>query len=621
MRTLIFGCDKMNKDVYDLTNPQKSIWMSEQFYGNTNINNIVGYLRIDKKADLNALEKAFNFFVMKNDSFKTKIILEDNTPKQYFDDFVYENIEIIDLKDETQLLEFETSFPMQRVEVLDNFLFLTKLLRFPNGSGILVLTAHHLIADAWTMTLVLEEIYQNYLKIINGETIDLTPNPSYLDFITSQSKYMTSEKFENDREFWQNQFENMPNIISFKNNSTVTNNSKISITADRKICTLDKNLVLQIREFCKEHNISDYIFLFSIFNIYFGNIFNNNNFVIGNPVLNRSGVKEKNMTGMFVSIMPFIVNVPETSSFLAFCNSIQNSQRQMYRHLRFPYHEILNFVRKKHDFSDSLYDIVFSYQNATIPSYCKWLPNRSQAESSQIHIKNIAEEKDNLSIHYDFLTDIFSQSDIDLMHSRILGIINQVLADPKISIQNIEIISASEKRLLLKTFNDTKAKYNKNSNIVKEFEKIVEQYPKNTAIIDKNHHYTYEEINYRSNYLAQIIQSKNISNDIIAFSLSRSVDMIIAILAILKSGHTYMPIDPEYPIERINFMLENSNTNLFITSKDFQKKTNYNDECIYFEDLKFDVQTPNLNISIPNDKACYIIYTSGSTGVPKAVIL
>lgn len=605
----------MKNNIYDLTNPQKSIWMTEQFYSNTNINNIVGYLKIDKNADCKAIEKAFNYFVMKNDSFKTKIILQDSSPKQYFDDFIYEDIEIIDLKDETQLLEFESSFPMQQVPILDNFLFLAKLLRFPNGSAIFVLTAHHLIADAWTMSLVLEQIYENYKHIIAHEEIDLSPNPSYLDFIKSQESYMTSNKFEIDKQFWQDQFKTLPNIVSFKKNI------KASIHANRKIFSLKKSLVEKINEFCKNHSISNYIFLFSIFNIYFKNIFNCDNFVIGNPVLNRSNFKEKNMTGMFVSIMPFIVNFTKSLSFLDVCKLISKQQKQMYIHIRFPYHEILNFVRKIHDFSDSLYDIVFSYQNATIPSYCKWLPNHSQAESLQIHVKNIAEENNDLSILYDFLTDIFSEEDINLMHNRILGLIKQVLKEPEIIIDNLEIISSSEKKLLLKTFNDTKAEYSKNSNIVEQFEKIVKNYPNNTAVIDKNTSYTYKEINDKSNFLANIILEKNINTDIIAFSLKRSVDMVVTILAILKSGHTYMPIDPEYPIDRINFMLENSKTKVLITNRNFYKKLNYNKNCIYYEDLLFDKEIENINLQISNTKPCYIMYTSGSTSIPKAVTI
>ena len=606
---------EMEKKIYELTNPQKSIWMTEQFYDNTNINNIVGYLKIEKNADLKALEKAVNYLFMKNESFKTKILLEDSNPKQYFDDFVYENIEIIDLKDETQLLEFEASFPMQQVKVLDNFLFLTKLLRFPDGTGIFVITAHHLIADAWTMSLVLQEIHQNYLDILEGKEIDLTPNPSYLEFIKSQNQYMESNKFEKDKEFWQTQFETLPNVVSFKNNR------KVSIQADRKIYTFDKSLVNQITEFCQKNNISDYIFLLSIFSIYLKNIFNCDNFIIGNPVLNRSNYKEKHMTGMFVSIMPFLVDFPKSSSFVDWCHSMANKQKQMYRHLRFPYHEILDFVRKTHDFSDSLYDIVFSYQNATIPSFCKWLHNRSQAESLQIHIKNIAEEKNNLSIHYDFLTDIFLAEEIDLLHQRILGLIRQVLKQPNQEIKDLEIISDSEKKLLLKTFNDTKVKYHKFSNIVKEFEKIVQQYPQNIAVTDKNISYTYQELNEKANFLAQKIIDQKKKTDVIAFSLNRSVDMVVTILGILKSGHTYMPIDPEYPIERIEFMLENSQTELLITNQKFSAKIKYQGTCIYYEDMDFDKKVKNLNLTIPNDKPCYIMYTSGSTGIPKAVTI
>ena len=291
----------MKKEMYELTNPQKSIWMSEQFYNNTNINNIVGTITFGKHTDFKALEKAFNYFVMKNDSFKTKIVMQESMPKQYFDDFVYESIEIIDLKDETQLLEFENSFPMKQVDVLDNFLFSIKFVRLPNDFGILFLTAHHLIADAWTMSLVLDEIYKNYTEIVSQKEIDLTPNPSYGEFIKSQNDYMTSTKFEKDQLFWQEQFKDLPNVVSFKNNT------KVSIQADRIIYTLDKFLVNQIDDFCKNNGISEYIFLLSIFSIYFRNIFNCDNFIIGNPVLNRSNFKEKNMTGMFVSCLFLLI--------------------------------------------------------------------------------------------------------------------------------------------------------------------------------------------------------------------------------------------------------------------------------------------------------------------------
>ena len=604
-----------NKELFELTNPQKSIWYTEQFYNGSNINNITGYLKISKNANLKALEQAFNIFVQKNDSFKIKISLENNSPKQFFDAYKYQNIEVLNLNNETDLESFENNFPLKTISVLDNFLFLTKLLSFPDGSGILVLTTHHLISDAWTMTLCLEQIYDNYQKIINNEIISQESNPSYLEFIQSQEKYMNSDKFIADKDYWEEKFKTLPGILSFKNGS------KTSLNANRKICDFDSDLLNSINEFCKNHNISDYVFLLAIFNIYFKNISNLEHFVIGNPIFNRANFREKNMTGMFVSIMPFTVDFTESLSFADFCTQLASEQKKMYRHIKYPYHEILNYIRAKHDFSDSLYDVVFSYQNESIPSYCKWLTNHTQAESLQIHIKNISNEFSNISIHYDYLTDIFTENDIQLMHNRIISLIKQVISNPSILIDDLEIISTEEKFTLLNTFNDTKSIYPNNSNIVAEFEKIVELYPENIAVIDSNNSLTYSELNYKANFLAKKILELNVESEIIAFSLKRSSDIIVAILAILKSGHTYMPIDPDYPIDRINFMLENSNTKILMSTKMFLSNIKFNETFINIDDLNFDYTTPNLNLQIPSNKKAYIMYTSGSTGIPKAVTI
>ena len=170
---------------------------------------------------------------------------------------------------------------------------------------------------------------------------------------------------------------------------------------------------------------------------------------------------------MFVSIMPFLFNIDDTRTFVKFTEDLSFDQKKMYRHLKYPYHEILNQIRSEHDFTGSLYDIVFSYQNANIPNFCKWLPNYAQAESLQIHVKNLNEEKKSLSVHYDYLTDIFSEKDIENMHSRISNMISQALTNENILISDFEIVDKSEMKFLLYDFNKTKSSYPNNSNIVK----------------------------------------------------------------------------------------------------------------------------------------------------------
>lgn len=606
----------MEKVLYDLTNPQKSIWYTEQFYQNSSINNIVGYLKIEKNTNFAALEKAFNLFIMNNDSFKLKFIIQNNEPKQYFSDFIYEKIEIIDLEDFSQLEEFEKSFPKKPFSLNDNLLFNPVILRFPNTAGILVLSTHHLISDAWTMSLTLNEIYDNYIKLTSNQDFVDEKKPSYLDFIKSNSDYLSSEKFKKDKEYWSETFKTLPNIVSFKN----TEHSS-SISSSRKVFNFNDSLIAKIDTFCVQNNISVYIFLLAIYGIYFRNIFNTPNFVIGNPVLNRSNFKEKHTTGMFVSIMPFLFNITDSNSFVKFTEDLAVNQKKMYRHLKYPYHEILNQIHTDHNFTGNLYDIVFSYQNANIPSFCKWLPNYSQAESLQIHIKNLNEGKKALSVHYDYLTDIFSEEDINKMHARISNMISQVLENNSLLISDFEITSNSERNFLIKDFNATKMNYPNSSNIVKEFEKVVKKYPNNVAVSSNTETLTYEELNHKANVLAKQILDSNIETDIIAFSLKRNVSIYIAILGILKSGHTYMPIDPDYPIDRINFMLENSNTKILISANNFVNNIKFDGKLIDINFIDFNAKEKNPEIPIDSNKIAYIMYTSGSTGIPKAVAI
>ena len=276
----------MEKILYDLTNPQKSIWVTEQFYQNSSVNNIVGHMKIAKNADLDALEKALNLFIMNNDAFKLKVVMENNKPKQYFSDFIYQKFERIDIENELQLDEFEKKFSQRNMCTENSLLFNIVILRLPNSGGMFIINAHHLISDAWTMSLLLNEVYTNYLNIIEKKEIEPIHNPSYLDFIKSNTDYLNSEKFQKDKEYWDENFKDFPSIVTFKETSP-------SISSNRKVFNFSESLIEKIEDFCTQNKVSVYIFLLAIYGVYFRNIFNTNRFVIGNPVLNRSGFKEK----------------------------------------------------------------------------------------------------------------------------------------------------------------------------------------------------------------------------------------------------------------------------------------------------------------------------------------
>ena len=604
----------MAKKLYELTNPQKSIWLTEQYYKGTALNNIVAFLVFKKGANIDAIKKAFNLLLKKNDSYRTRITLVENHPMQYFSDFAQIDIDVVKIKNEDELSKFKYEYATQPLELIDSQLFNIKILSLADGSAILALSIHHIIADAWTISVSLEEELKYYNNVLSG-TESTEDRPSYLEFIDNQTQYFNSPKFIDDKEFWENYFNSSPETLSLKDGSSM------NIESDRVVCTFSDELAHKMSNFCKNNKISDYIFLLAIFSIYFRNIYNSKHFTIGSPTLNRANFREKQTTGDFISTMPIKINVEDSQSFLELCSNLMADQRTLYRHLRYPIHNVIEFIKDRYAFSGQLFDIVFSYQNSPVPSYAQWVPNHCQAESLQIHIKSIATEKSpDLSIHYDYLKDVFSEDDILLMHKRIENIILQIINSSNMPISSLELLTSDELNTISK-FNNTNVKYNKNSNIVKEFEKVVSKFPNKIAVEDGSTSLTYSDLNNKANFLANTICHFNNSSEIISFALPRSSNIIIAILAILKSGHTYMPIDTEYPVDRINFMLQNSNSNILITTKAFKDNINFSGNLIFIEDLLFDKNYDNLDISISSDKKAYIMYTSGSTGVPKAVAI
>lgn len=174
----------MEETRLDLTNPQKSIWLTQQFYENSTINNIAGDLRIEVPCDFVKLEKAFNLFVKNNDAFRIRVILTENGPEQYVSNYQYESIPIIDITNINELDKIEENFVKEAFDVIEKRLFNVKFVRLPDNKAIILLNLHHLISDAWTMIFCLNEVYKNYIELLGGKNeIDFEENPSYIEFI------------------------------------------------------------------------------------------------------------------------------------------------------------------------------------------------------------------------------------------------------------------------------------------------------------------------------------------------------------------------------------------------------------------------------------------------------
>ena len=611
------------KELYDLTNPQKSIWVTEEFYKGTSIENIVGIAKFSEAVDFDKLKESINIFVKSTDSFRIKLIKQNNEIKQFIDDFKPITFETIAVKNNKDIKDLEKNFAKTRLELFDSYLFKAKLFNYEDGHGGFLLCMHHLIVDAWASGLVVSTIVNIYDSLINKtySPANFITN-SYIDYINSEQEYIKSSKFEKDKLFWNDLFNTLPEIASIPGSIKTTNKSS---TAKRKIFKIPITTMNLIDTFCKKNKISFFNFFMGVYSIYLSRVSNLNEFVIGTPILNRANAKEKHTVGMFISVVPFKIILNHEKSFADFSSGISTNFFNIFRHQKYPYQILLEDLRKSHGAVPNLYNVVLSYQNmrtnkqSSKTNYeAEWIFNGNISDDMEIHFFDI-NDTGIINVAYDYKVSKYTSDDIYAIHTRILHMINQIIENNDILLKDFEIITPDEKSKIIKDFNNTKMEYPKHKTIVQLFEEQVHKTPDNIAVVFKNEKLNYKELNDKINSLAFYLKHNNIkSNDVVAIHLEKNIDYIISIFATLKVGATFVPISTLHPKNRIEYILKDSNAKLLISKQNLTKDLTYN--CSFLDINIFNYNKAKfLSEIFDASSTAYILYTSGSTGNPKGV--
>lgn len=607
----------------NLTNSQKSIWVTEQYYSGSSINNICGSAIIEEKIDFEKLEKAVEIVCQKHDNFRLQLKIEEGEVKQVLSEKKETKIDTIvvatpkELENEKEKI-VRTPFRLENSELYKFYIF-----KFQNGEGGFMLNIHHLIADAWTLAFICNEIIKTYSDLKQNKEVETKAIYSYIDYIKAEQEYLESEKYQKDKEYWEEQFKTIPEVATIPGSKP--NADESNPAGERKQFNLDAVEVEKIKQYCKENKISLYNFFMAIYAIYIGEISNLDEFVIGTPILNRTNFKEKSAAGMFVNMAPLKINMNQEEEFKTFIKRIALDSMGMLKHQKYSYQCLLEDLRKKNKNIPSLYNILLSYQitnahqsGGDMTYKTEWTFNECCAENMDIQIYDL-NDTGSLNIAYDYKTSIYKEQDIENLHKRILNIIDQVVAKDNIDLKDIEIVTPEEKEKLVIEFNKTELEYDTKETVISLFEKQAEKTPDKVAIVSNKQQLTYKELNEKANMLAREMMEKGVKQqDIVGIMLNRSPEMIIGLIAILKCGATYLPIDPEYPAERISYMLENSETKLVLINNNTEKYVPENCSKINVKNIE-NQNKENLNLKINENSLVYLIYTSGSTGKPKGV--
>ena len=615
----------------NLSVPQMGIWYTEKFYPGTGINNISATLRVEGVLDFPLLEKSFNEFLRLNDGARLRFCEINGEPRQYPAPFEPEHFEILDFQvsGSAEMSRWELEESSSPFFALNQALYKICFFIFENGDTGFFVKMHHTVCDAWSIVNVANNVLSIYSGLSRG-TPAPEARPSYLSYIAAEQEYLLSEKCIKDKEFWANEFEEIPETTSIKARKT----KNTSISADRKSFYLPAKLVDKLRSYSEANNASVFTLFMSALAMYISRVTGRNDVVLGIPSLNRKSMSEKDTIGLFVTTFPFRISLDNDSTYSSFSKLITKKWLSALRHHKYPVYQILRDLRDRQHDLDRLYDVVLSYQNAKFVKSSsdfafssEWHFQSAQNESLYVHISD-REDDNQILVDYDYLTDVFHGKDIVALHDHFIRVLWHALdAAPEKKLHEIEMVSEYEKNLILHEFNNTQADFPRKSTLLDFFKAQVKNRPHEVAVIFSGKHMTFKELDTSSDSLAKHLVTLGVTREsIVALMLERSFEMIIAILAAWKAGGAYMPIDPIHPADRTQRLLSQSGAGILLTdearaSMVFPGITSINlgDSSLFSQTGKPSAPV-RLTPPTPQNLA-YVIYTSGSTGEPKGVMI
>ena len=605
------------KAIYPASFAQKRIFYSTQAISNGDnlVYNISGGLLIDSVLDINKISSCINKIVENQSSFRTQFEIVDGELYQK----IISHTEIkVDCytgqeKDLQSILDkFPKSFDLSVAPLLRVSVYI-----LDNQKTLILLDTHHIIMDGASLNILI----QDFCTLYSNNNIDALKF-EYIDYSEWEKSFVESDEIKKYDEYWTSIFANsQPSSLNlpydFPANSKSYEGNKISYD-------MPKETFAKIEELAKTHNVSAYTVFLSALYILLYKYTGQTNLIIGSPLEGRNYEEFNNIIGMFVNNIVLKNDILPENSINSLLIDTQNIVTNAISNQPYPYELILK--KLKLDKNTSLLDVVLTYQNTKKSKYniensnLELLYSNTKTAKFNIWLEIIP---DLARFNLEYNSSLFKEETINSFLEHYIFILNQLISNTSISIDDIEIITPKEKELL-KQFNNSDGPINDDT-VVSIFEEQVKMHPNNIAIICNDKTLTYDELNKRANSLAHLLIEKGIgANDIVCVMTNRSFETIVCMMAILKAGAAFFNVDPNYPIERTKYYLEDSKTKYVLTQAELKDRVSSIENCIEIDlsiEEIYNKNFENPNVKINGEDLSYLIYTSGSTGKPKGAML
>jgi amino acid adenylation domain-containing protein len=623
-------------DVIPLSFAQERLWFLDRLGLVGAAYNVSMALRLDGELDVDLLNKAFTELTHRHESLRTRFVMHEGRPIQIIDPPCSSNLALVELstvasqvrEQHIQRLSFEEAHRVFNLS--EGPLYRATLLIFSPTEYVLLITLHHIISDGWSVAVLNRELSTLYRDYSDRKTSSLSvPAVQYADYSIWQREWLQGDILQEQLRYWSERLSGAPRQLELPVDRPRPRVA--SFKGEHLIFHIPSTLRRRVEELARAENVSTYMVLLASFQILLSRYSGQNDLVIGSPNAGRTNAQLENLIGFFVNMLILRAPVSEELTFRQFLSTVKEVTLGAYAHQELPFEKLVQELRPERDLSrQPIFQVTLSLQNfpkeKLESSGLTWMPLEIERATSLFDLTlHLTEVADGLRASFEYATDIFDRSNMVAMSEHWLALLNGVVTDRDRQLHEIEMFRAGEKKQILRDFNLT-ANANEvaqQASIDSAFQAQVERSPDALAIIDRDHSVTFQAVSDRANKIAQILMSHGVAAEQrVGLCVERSADMLIAVLGVLRAGAAYVPIEPDYPNERVAYILRDSRPAVILTQSTLASRVSGFGIPIVTVDAEYaEANTGPVAGIAKTSNLAYIIYTSGSTGRPKGVMV
>jgi amino acid adenylation domain-containing protein len=596
-------------------------------------------MQINGDLKVKVLEKSINYLIQRHESLRTVFKYIEGEAKQLILPKLQIKLAAKSITSNYQLIRLLKKYAAQKFDFSRGLLWRVKLFKLNKHKYALLFCFHHIIVDGWSINIFFNElnkVYNAYLN--NAQPILPKLTIQYADFAVWQRKHY--KRSIEHIEYWKTKLDNFKVLnlpTDFPRPPVQTYNGK------HYQFLLDTQLTVEMRTLCANINVSLFMLLAAVFNILLSRYSGQKDIVIGVPAANRNYSHVENVIGFFINTLALRNDLTNHATFNDFLQAVKQTSLDAYTYQDVPFEQVVEKVVSVRDVSrNPLFQVMLVLQNIEETIELDFVNTTSDRINFGYDIAkfdlmfNFFITKRGLACQIEYNTDLYRSATIRRMAKHFVTVLTAVTADYKCELDSIPIMTKDELDMILHTWNDTATPYPKTKTIQQLFESQARKTPTHIAAVFQSNCFTYKQLNDRANQLARYIrrlyhlaQDRKITTDtFIGLYCNKNLEMVLGILAILKAGGVYVPLNPNFPIERLKFIQQDIKLNIILSTQALVDKSPYaflkniTKICIDSEHSKIDrYSTKNLTLINKPSSLAYVIYTSGSTGVPKGVLL